>query len=62
MDWYVAHMRMLKNVYRILVGRSESRDCMEDLGIYGRISLNWIVWIGLVCRRISIITAMLVCV
>ena len=29
-------------VYRVLVGKPEERDHVEDLGVYGRIILSWI--------------------
>jgi len=32
-------------VYRVLVGKPEKRDHLEDPGLYGRILLNWI------CRK-----------
>jgi hypothetical protein len=35
----------MRNVYRILVGKFEGRDYYaEDLGIDGRIVLEWILW------------------
>jgi len=40
MRWgsHVAHMRDRRGAYRVLVGRPEE---MEDIGIDGRIILNW---------------------
>ena len=29
-------------VYRVLVGKPEERDHVEDPGVYGRIILSWI--------------------
>jgi hypothetical protein len=34
-------MRYMKNVRRILIGKSEGRDQLVDLDIYGRIILKW---------------------
>jgi hypothetical protein len=30
-----------RGVYRVLVGRPEGRDQLEDLGVSGRITLRW---------------------
>jgi hypothetical protein len=30
-----------RNVYRDLVGKSEGNRPLEDLGVYGRITLSW---------------------
>jgi hypothetical protein len=50
----------LKNVYKILFGRPEGRDHSEDLGIDGKIILEWIlekqdgrVWIGCIGIRLG---------
>ena len=31
-----------KGVYRVLVGKSEGKNHLQDLGLDGRIILNWI--------------------
>jgi hypothetical protein len=43
MRWagHAACMREGRGVYRVLVGRPESRNHWEDLGIGGRITLRW---------------------
>jgi hypothetical protein len=55
-----AHIGDVRNVYKILVGKSEGRDHSEDLGIGGRIILKWIlekycgrVWTGFIWLRIG---------
>jgi hypothetical protein len=44
MRWagHVAHMGEGRSAYRILVGRPEGRNHLEDPGIDGRIILKWI--------------------
>ena len=39
---HVARTGESKGVYRVLVGKSEGRDHLEDPGINGRIILRWI--------------------
>jgi hypothetical protein len=45
-------------MYKSLVGYSSRKDCLEDLGIDGMMTLKWIlgkldrVWVGLVWFRI----------
>jgi len=39
----VAHMGEIINAYRILVGKLEWRNSLEDLGVDGRIILEWIL-------------------
>jgi len=48
-----------RGAYRVLVGKLEGRDHLEDPGIDGRITLRWIFrkldvgsWTGLICLRI----------
>ena len=48
-----------RGIYRILMGKAEERDHLEDPGVYGRIILRWIfrkwnggmVWIDLAHDR-----------
>jgi len=44
MRWagHVACMGERRGVYRVLVGKPEERDHLEDPGVYGRIILRWI--------------------
>jgi hypothetical protein len=35
-------MGEIKGVYRVLVGKSEGKDHLEDPEVYGRIILRWI--------------------
>jgi len=44
MGWvgHVAHMGERRGTYRVLVGKPERRDHLEDPGIDGRIILRWI--------------------
>jgi hypothetical protein len=49
-----------KGAYRVLVGRLEGKNHLEDLGIDGRIMLKWIfnkwdreAWTGLIWLRIG---------
>ena len=39
--WHVARMGDRIGVYRVLVGKPEERDHLEDPGLYGRIILSW---------------------
>jgi hypothetical protein len=57
---HVAHMGEGRGAYRILVGRPEGRNHLEDPGIDGRIILKWIfkkwdggAWTGLIWFRIG---------
>jgi hypothetical protein len=44
MAGHVAHMGDMRNAYKYLVGRPESkRDHLKDLGIDGKIMLVWIL-------------------
>jgi hypothetical protein len=36
-------MGVVRGAYNVLVGRPEGRNHKEDLGIYGRITLRWIL-------------------
>jgi hypothetical protein len=49
-----------RDAYRVLVGRTDERDQLEDLGVDGRIILKWIfkkwdgeAWTGLLYFRIG---------
>ena len=42
MDGRIARMGKRRGVYRVLVGKPEIKDHLEDLGIGGRIILKWI--------------------
>ena len=44
MRWtgHVARMGESRGVYRVLVGKPEGRDHLEDPGVDGRIILRWI--------------------
>jgi hypothetical protein len=62
MRWegHVAGMREGRGAYRILVGRPEGRNHLEDPGVDGRIILKWIfkkwdgrAWTGLIWLRIG---------
>jgi len=48
MRWagYVAHMGEIRNAYKIFVRKSEGRRLLEDLCVYGRIILEWILGDG----------------
>jgi hypothetical protein len=39
----VPHMAEKRNAYGILVGITDAKDYLEDLGIDGRIILQWIL-------------------
>jgi hypothetical protein len=62
MRWagHVARMEQGRGAYRILVGRPEGRNHLEDPGVDGRIILKWIfkkwdgaAWTGLIWLRIG---------
>jgi hypothetical protein len=38
----VARMRMMRNAYKILVEKMKGRDHAQDLGVDGKITLEWI--------------------
>jgi hypothetical protein len=42
-DWHVACMGVMRNGYNILVGKSEGKRPLGDLGIDGKIILEWIL-------------------
>ena len=46
--WHVARMQERRVVYRVLVGKPEGRDHLENPGADGRIILRWIMmkWDG----------------
>jgi hypothetical protein len=53
-------MRVIRNLYNILIGEPERRDHLENIGVKGKIILEWIfekqdgrVWIGLMWLRIE---------
>jgi hypothetical protein len=52
---HVAHMKEGRGVYRVLVGRPDSKRSWEDLGIGGRITLgiNRANWIQLAQDRVQ---------
>jgi len=61
MRWagHVARMGERRGVYRVLVGKPEERDLLEDPSLHGRIMLRWIfrkwdvgIWTGLSWLRI----------
>jgi hypothetical protein len=43
MKWvgHVEHMGERRNVYRVLVGKPEGKDHLEDQGVDGRMRSNW---------------------
>jgi hypothetical protein len=45
MRWmgHVTHMGVMRNAYKILVGKPEGKRHSEDLGIDGKIVLEWIL-------------------
>jgi hypothetical protein len=45
MRWagHVAHMEEGRNMYRVLMGKPEGRNHLEDRGINGRMGLEWIL-------------------
>jgi len=62
MRWagHVARMGERRDVYRVLVGKPEGKNHVEDPGVDGRIILRWIfrkwnvrVWTGLMWLRIG---------
>jgi hypothetical protein len=40
---HVGRMGELRNVYNILVGKHEGKDHLEDLGVVGKIIIEWIL-------------------
>jgi hypothetical protein len=44
-----------RRAYRILVGRPEGRNSLEDQGVDGRVTVKWIVkqWSGETWTRLS---------
>jgi hypothetical protein len=62
MGWvgHIACMGKMRNVYKILVGKLEGRDHLEDLGTDGKIILELIagklgrkIWAGFICLRLG---------
>jgi len=62
MRWvgHVAHLGERRVLYRVLVGKPEERDCLEEPGIDGKIILRWIfrkwdvgIWTGSSWLRIG---------
>jgi len=57
----VAHIGELTSSYTILVGKSEGKNCSEDLGVDGKIMLEWIIrkkggkvwWTGCIWLRMG---------
>jgi hypothetical protein len=39
---HVAHMGEMRKAYKVLVGKSEGNTSLQDLGVDGRIILEWI--------------------
>jgi hypothetical protein len=69
MRWagHVAHVREMRNAYKILDGKPERNRQLEDIGVDGKIILEWILgkwgrkmWTGCIWLRIgtSVITVM----
>jgi hypothetical protein len=53
--WQVARMENRRGAYRVMVGRSEGKSHLEDIGIDGKIILKWVskkwdreAWIGVI--------------
>jgi len=40
---HVARMGIMKNAYKILIGKPEGRDHLEDLDLDGKIISEWIL-------------------
>jgi hypothetical protein len=62
MKWagHVARMGAKRNAYRVLVGKSEGKEPLEDLDVGGRSIPKWIlerldgmVWTGLIWLRLG---------
>jgi hypothetical protein len=45
MPWagHVAHIKKMRNAYKILVEKPEGKDHLEDLGVDNKITLEWIL-------------------
>jgi len=39
----VVHVWRRRNEYRVLAGKPEAKDHLEDLGVDGKMTLNWIL-------------------
>jgi hypothetical protein len=57
---YVASMWECRVAYKVLVGKTEGKNCLENPGVDGRIILRWIfrkwkwgAWTGLLWLRIG---------
>jgi hypothetical protein len=51
---YVARVGEMRNAYKILVGNLNEKDHSENLGVDGKIVLEWIlrkVWVGFIWLR-----------
>jgi hypothetical protein len=68
MRWegHVARIGEGRGAYRILVGKPEGRNHLEDPGVDGRIILKWVfkkwdgmAWPGLICLRIRTVGGLL---
>jgi hypothetical protein len=69
MRWagHVARMGEGRNVYRVLVGKPEGKDHLEDQGVDGRMGSNWAlgrlvgggVWSGFSWLRIGTVGGLL---
>jgi hypothetical protein len=63
---HVARMGEGRNVYRVLVGKREGKDHLEDQGIDGRMASKWTlrrwvggVWSGFTWLRIGTVDGLL---
>jgi hypothetical protein len=59
-------MEEMRNAYKILVESLKVRDHLEDLGLYGKIILKWLirkqggrVWTGIIWFRIDTVGRLL---
>jgi hypothetical protein len=67
MRWagHVAHIGEGRNVYRVLVGKPEGKDHLEDPGVDGRVGSKWALgrlvggWSGFTWLRIGTVGGLL---